>query len=194
MIKKLELGIKERITLFSDLNNDLFSAIELAILEIKKSLKQKNKILIYGNGGSATQSSHFAAELVNRFYNERPAINTIALTTDTANLTSIANDYNFDSIFSRQIEALGNKNDISFGITTSGKSENVLKALKISKQNGLKTIALCGANKEQLKNIQTDIIIGVETTDTPKIQEIHLFILHFIAEQLEEIMFNGIGD
>jgi len=190
MRKKLEFRVDERVKLFSKLNNELSNVIELAVLEILDSLKENNKILIYGNGGSATQSSHFSAELVNRFYKNRPPINSISLTTDIANLTSIANDISYNSVFSRQIDMLGRKGDISIGITTSGTSKNVLKALKISKQKGLKTIALCGDNKKHLVDMKTDIIISVNTDDVPLIQEIHLFILHFIAEQLEELMFN----
>ena len=189
MKNKLKNNIVKRIEVLSSFDDIFFTTIENTVLLLKDTLKE-NKILIYGNGGSATQSSHFAAELVNRFYKDRVALNAIALTTDIANITSIANDYNYTSIFSRQVEAIGNKNDVSIGITTSGKSENVIKGLKVSKEKGLKTIALCGNHTKPLKDINTDIIISVNNLDTPIIQEIHIFILHFIAEQLEELIFD----
>ncbi len=189
MKNKLKNNIAKRIEVLSSFDEFFFTTIEKTVLLLKNTLK-KNKILIYGNGGSATQSSHFAAELVNRFYKDRSALNAISLSTDIANITSIANDYNYTSIFSRQIEAIGNKNDVSIGITTSGKSENVIKALKVSKENGLRTIALCGNYTKSLKDINTDIIININALDTPIIQEVHILILHFIAEQLEELIFD----
>ncbi len=190
MKNKLKLNLSNRINLYSELGEEFSTSVEEAILLLIRSLKT-NKILIFGNGGSATQSSHFAAELVNRFYKDRPPLNAIALTSDIANITSIANDSNYDAVFSRQIEAIGNSGDVSIGITTSGTSKNVINALIQSKKKGLKTIALCGNNINPLVEINTDIIISVNTSDTPLIQEIHLFVLHFIAEQLEKLIFNG---
>lgn len=166
-------------------NKDIFKAIEL----VKSFLKEGNKILVFGNGGSATQSSHFASELVNKFYFERDGLPAIALTSDIANLTSIANDFDFKYVFSKQIQAIGNKNDISIGITTSGKSINVIEALTISKKLKLKTIVLCGENVELFKNLGIDVVISVDSNDTPIIQEAHLFILHTIAEILEKEFF-----
>jgi D-sedoheptulose 7-phosphate isomerase len=187
MKEKLKNKLYERVKLLQNLGDDFSNSIEKALSLLNKSMR-KNKILVYGNGGSATQSSHFAAELVNRFYKNRPPINAIALTTDIANLTSIANDFNYESVFSRQVEAIGTKNDVSIGITTSGTSKNVLAALRTSKNKGLGTIALCGNNIEPLKKIGVDIIISIKTQDTPLIQETHLFVLHFIAEQLENTL------
>ncbi len=166
-------------------NKDIFKAIEL----VKSFLKKGNKILIFGNGGSATQSSHFASELVNKFYFERGGLPAIALTSDIANLTSIANDFDFKYVFSKQIQAIGKKNDISIGITTSGKSKNVIEALTISKKLKLKTIVLCGRNVELFKKLGIDVVISVDSNDTPIIQEAHLFILHTIAEVLEKELF-----
>jgi len=187
MKEKLKNKLYERVKLLQNLGDDFSNSIEKALSLLNKSMRE-NKILVYGNGGSATQSSHFAAELVNRFYKNRPPINAIALTTDIANLTSIANDFSYESVFSRQVEAIGTKNDVSIGITTSGTSKNVLAALRTSKNKGLGTIALCGNNIEALKKIGVDIIISINTQDTPLIQEIHLFVLHFIAEQLENTL------
>jgi D-sedoheptulose 7-phosphate isomerase len=187
MKEKLKNKLYESVKLLQNLDDDFSNSIEKALSLLNKSMRE-NKILVYGNGGSATQSSHFVAELVNRFYKNRPPINAIALTTDIANLTSIANDFNYEFVFSRQVEAIGTKNDVSIGITTSGTSKNVLTALRTSKNKGLGTIALCGNNIEVLKEIGVDVIISINTQDTPLIQETHLFVLHFIAEQLENTL------
>ncbi|MGD2089997.1 MAG: SIS domain-containing protein [Candidatus Aminicenantes bacterium] len=170
-------------------NQPVFEAVAL----IEKSLEKGNKIMVFGNGGSAAQSSHFAAELVNKFYFDREGLPAIALTTDTAALTSIANDRDFKYVFSRQLESLGKPGDIAMGITTSGKSPNVIEALLRAKQLKLKTIALCGNNPQPLANpaLNIDVIIPVPTTDTPLIQEIHLFILHSMADMLERKFFAG---
>ena len=187
--KTISRKIDARINLLIQTQKDtnISSTIEL----IETVLKRGNKILIFGNGGSAAQSSHFAAEMVNKFYFERTALPAIALTTDTASLTSIANDSDYKYIFSRQIEALGKENDVAIGISTSGKSPNIFEAFKTSKKKRIKTIALCGKSKGQLKTLELDNIISVESDDTPAIQEIHLFVLHIIAEILEKRIFRG---
>jgi D-sedoheptulose 7-phosphate isomerase len=110
----------------------------------------------------------------------------LALTTDIANLTSIANDINYDAVFTRQLEALGQQGDVAVGLTTSGKSANVLKALESAGRMGLKTIALCGMHSDDLQNLGIDVIISIQSKDTPVIQEMHLFILHMMAECLEK--------
>jgi D-sedoheptulose 7-phosphate isomerase len=163
----------------------IFEAIEL----MKFSIKKGSKILIFGNGGSATQSSHFAAELVNKFYLDRRGLPAISLTSNEGNVTSIGNDSGFKYIFSKQVEALGEPDDIAFGITTGGKSENILEAIMTAKANQLKTICLCGQYIDRLQKAGTDIIITVNSADTPAIQEIHLFILHIMAETLEKSIF-----
>jgi D-sedoheptulose 7-phosphate isomerase len=168
----------------------IFRATEMMVLAIKKG----NKILIFGNGGSATQASHFVAEMVNKFYMKRDGIPGIALTDNGANITSIANDSDFKYVFSRQIEALGKPGDIALGVTTSGRSKNVLEALKLAKRNHLKTIGLSGRNIDDLKTAKTDLIIAVDCDDTPAIQEIHLFILHTMAEKLEADLFGEAED
>ncbi len=150
-----------------------------------EAIDSGGKILIFGNGGSASQASHFAAELVNRFDFDRKAIGAIALTTDTANLTSIANDSSYSRIFSRQVEAIGSAGDLAIGLSTSGTSENVLLALETARQKGLKTIGIGGNNLEAYEKLPVDMAIGVPTDDTPAIQEMHLFILHRIAGYLE---------
>ena len=159
---------------------NIAGAVEL----INKCIKSGGKILIFGNGGSAADSQHIAAEFVNRFYLERRALPAIALTTDTSVLTSVANDYSFDNIFARQIEALGKKNDIAIGITTSGISQNIVNGLKTSKLLGLKTIALTGKNSTKLKK-SADCIISVPSDSPPRIQEVHITVAHIICEMVE---------
>jgi D-sedoheptulose 7-phosphate isomerase len=172
-----------------DYEKTVFAAISL----MSAALKQGNKILAFGNGGSATQCSHFAAELVNRFYFDREGLPALALNTDTACLTSIANDSDFKYIFSRQLQALGKPGDIALGVTTSGKSANVIEALHEAKKLQLTTIALCGNRTRHLDErlLNSDIIITVPADDTPLIQEMHLFILHTMAGVLEEKMCRG---
>lgn len=186
--KTIDLRIRQFQHL-KDNNQPVFEAVAL----IEKSLGKGNKVLVFGNGGSAAQSSHFAAELVNKFYFEREGLPALALTTDTAALTSIANDMDFKYVFSRQLESLGKPGDTAIGITTSGKSPNVIEALLRAKQLKLKTIALCGNNTRPLDKpaLNIDVIIPVPTTDTPLIQEIHLFILHSMADMLERKFFAG---
>jgi len=186
--KTIDLRIRQ-FQLLKDNTQPVLEAVAL----IEKSLGKGNKVLVFGNGGSAAQSSHFAAELVNKFYFERKGLPALALTTDTSALTSIANDSDFKYVFSRQLESLGKPGDIAIGITTSGKSANVIEALLKAKQLRLKTIALCGNNTKPLENpaLNIDVIIPVLTTDTPLIQEIHLFILHSMADMLERNFFAG---
>lgn len=153
---------------------------------MEAALRQGFKLLVFGNGGSATQASHLAAELVNKFYFQRPALPAIALTADMANITSIANDMDYRYIFSRQVQALGQAGDVALGLSTSGKSPNVLEGLRAAKQKKMLTVALCGANSAPALAENTDIVIAIPCHDTPTIQELHLFILHFWAEMLEK--------
>lgn len=155
------------------------------------AIARGGKILLFGNGGSATQASHFAAELVNRFYISRRAFPAIALTTDLAAITSIANDRSPNEIFSRQVEALGIPGDLALGITTSGKSANVLLGLRRAGELGVETAALCGENGGLLSDAGVKTIITVPSQDTPLIQEIHLLILHMLAEYIEKTLPGG---
>lgn len=187
MIKNLKDKINIRKDQLDQLrsNRTVFEAIEL----IEMALKNGRKILIFGNGGSATQSEHFASEMVNRFYINRRGLPAIALTANSSNITAIGNDFDFNVIFSKQIEALGNEGDIALGLTTSGKSKNVLAAFKTAKSMNLKSIALVGNYVNDLEDIGINIMISINSDDTPVIQEIHLFILHTIAEILERKIF-----
>ncbi|NLH39807.1 MAG: SIS domain-containing protein [Elusimicrobia bacterium] len=159
--------------------------IVLKIAEIiHKAIKNGNKILICGNGGSAADSQHFAAELVGRFTRERKAYPAIALTTDTSIITSISNDYSFEKIFERQIEALGKNGDILIGFSTSGKSKNIISAFKKAKENGITTIAILGSSGE-LYNM-ADISFTVQGS-TARVQEIHSIVIHIICEIVESL-------
>jgi len=148
-------------------------------------LEEGHKILVFGNGGSAAQAQHFTAELVNKFLKVRPPIRAISLTTDTSVLTSIANDTSFDYVFSRQIEALGEKGDIALGLSTSGNSPDVIEAVKIAREKGLVTIALTGKEGGKLHSL-VDYLLDVPSESTPRIQEVHILLLHLLAQKIEE--------
>ena len=156
-----------------------------SIEKIRESLQKGNKLLICGNGGSAADAQHFAAEIVGRFKLERKGFPAIALTTDTSVLTSIGNDYGFDKIFERQVEALGKSGDILFGISTSGNSTNVINAVNKAKEMGIYTIGLLGKGGGELKKL-VDLPLTVDSDNTARIQECHLTIYHVICEEIEK--------
>jgi len=148
-------------------------------------LKKNGKIILFGNGGSASDSQHIAAELIGRFKKDRNALAAIALTTNTAVLTSLANDYGYEIVFAKQIEALGQKNDIAIGISTSGKAKNVTSAIKQAKKMGIKTVTLTGGDGGELAKL-ADISIIVPSSVTARIQEAHITIGHIICELIEQ--------
>ncbi|PIV63349.1 MAG: phosphoheptose isomerase [bacterium (Candidatus Ratteibacteria) CG_4_10_14_3_um_filter_41_18] len=158
--------------------------IEKISQEIIKTLKNNGKIIFCGNGGSAADSQHLAAEFVGRFKKERKAISSLSLTTNTSILTSIANDYSFKEVFSRQIQALGKRGDLLIGISTSGNAENVILAVKTAKKIGIKTIALTGKNGGKLAEI-SHLTFIVPSNNTARIQEAHILIGHILAEIAE---------
>ena len=155
------------------------------IESITKSLKKGNKIILFGNGGSAADAQHIAAELVGRFGYDRKSLPAISLTTDTSVITSIGNDYSFEKIFSRQCESLVNKGDVVVGISTSGNSINVKNGLLVSKRKGAKTIGFLGHKGGHIKNI-VDIPLIVNSNSTPRIQEVHRTTAHIICEMVEK--------
>ena len=159
-----------------------------ALREVTRSLNRGQKILVFGNGGSASQAQHFAAELVNKFLLRRPAIPAIALTTDTSVLTSIANDESFDEVFSRQVEALGQKGDIALGLTTSGNSPNILRAIETADSLDIITIAFTGGTGGKLAQL-AQYVFSVPSKETPRIQEVHITLGHAICRLVEEAMF-----
>jgi len=162
--------------------------IEKIANEIITAYKKNKKVLICGNGGSAADSQHFVAELVGRYKKERKGLAAIALTTNTSILTAIGNDYGFEKIFSKQVEALGEKGDILIGISTSGNSKNVIEAVNESKKKGIKSVCLLGCEGGLLKNL-ADITLIVNSKDTPRIQEAHITIIHIICDLVEKGLF-----
>ena len=156
------------------------------------ALKQGNKALLFGNGGSAADAQHIAAELVGRFAFDRPALPALALSVNSSCVTAIGNDYGFDQVFSRQIEALARSGDVAVGISTSGNSANVLRAMSTAKKIGLKTIALTGRSGGSLKNA-VDYCICAPSSETPRIQECHILIGHIISELVEREIFHEEG-
>ena len=167
----------------SYLSSDIVECVDIII----KSLKKGKKIVLFGNGGSAADAQHIAAEFVGRFNLERKSIASIALTTDTSIITSIGNDYSFNMIFSRQCESIISKDDVVIGISTSGNSLNVINGLKTSKKNGAKTIGLLGNNGGKIKSIVDNHII-IKSKSTARIQEVHRIVSHLICDLVEKKM------
>lgn len=165
----------------------LAKPIAAAAERMVQCLRADGKILACGNGGSAADSQHFSAELLNRFEMERPGLAAIALTTDTSTLTSIGNDYDFEQIFSKQVRALGHKNDVLLAITTSGNSKNVLAAVAAAHENGLSVIALTGRNGGKMTEVlqPSDIHVCVPAQSTARIQEVHLLSLHCMCDAID---------
>ena len=154
-----------------------------------ESLKKGNKILLFGNGGSAADAQHIAAELVGRYKTERKGLSAIALTTDTSAITSIANDYGYLHVFDRQVEALANEGDVAIGISTGGGSINVISALKLANNLGCKTIGLSGKGGGEFNSL-CDVNIIVQSENTPRIQEMHIVIGHTICHLIEQSIFS----
>jgi D-sedoheptulose 7-phosphate isomerase len=173
------INTKERV-IASELGN-----IEKAAQAIISCLRSGNKVIVFGNGGSAADSQHIAAELIGRFKLERKALAAIALTTDTSIITALGNDYGFDSIFARQIEGLGKSGDVALGISTSGNSNNVRLAVEKAKSMGIYTIGLLGGSGGTLKS-ECDLAIVVDSKDTARVQESHITIAHILCGLVEE--------
>jgi len=165
----------------------LAGPIAAAAERMVQCLRQDGKILACGNGGSAADSQHFAAELLNRFEMERPGLAAMALTTDSSTITSIANDYDYDQIFSKQVRALGQKSDLLLAISTSGNSKNVVAAMDAAHENGMSVIALTGRNGGKMAEAlgAADIHICVPAQSTARIQEVHLLTLHCLCDAID---------
>jgi D-sedoheptulose 7-phosphate isomerase len=161
--------------------------IERASKQLMEGFQQHSKVLSCGNGGSAADAQHFASELVNRFERERPGLPAVALTTDTSALTSIANDYCYELVFARQIQALGNSGDILLAISTSGNSANVVRAVEAAHTVGMSVIALTGYNGGKIAPLLTaqDVEIRVPADNTARIQEVHLLVIHCLCDLLD---------
>lgn len=187
MRDKIKDKLLESIQVKEELMRTHITQIVKIVNLVIDSLKKGHKIIFFGNGGSAADSQHLAAEFVGRFKKDRKALAAIALTTDTSILTSLANDYGFEVIFAKQIEALGNKGDVAIGISTSGKAKNVILAIKRAKEMNLKTIALTGGDGGPLAK-SADITLIAPSVVTARIQETHITIGHIICELAEEAL------
>lgn len=185
--KILKEGADLRIQMAETMGRDILDAAQA----IAHAFRTGRKLLLFGNGGSAADSQHIAAEFMNRFQIERPPLPAIALTTDTSILTSISNDYAFDEVFSKQIKALGKKGDIAIGISTSGNSANVLKAFRVAKKLGMVTIALTAEGGKIASN--ADIALAVPSKSTPRIQEAHITVGHILCDLTDTILFRQVG-
>jgi D-sedoheptulose 7-phosphate isomerase len=186
ILKILEESLKVKEKFVQD-NTD---AIAEVAQKMANCFKVGNKLLLFGNGGSAADAQHIAAEFVNKFQIERPPLAALALTTDTSILTSIGNDYHFNDIFSKQIRALGKKGDMAVGISTSGNSLNVVKAMGVAREMGLYTVGLTGCGGGSMKAC-SDVIFVVDSAVTARIQETHITVGHLLCELVERILFMG---
>lgn len=185
VLKSLKDSIKTKEKFLTKKNAALVVQSAEAIVE---AFKAGGKLLVAGNGGSAADAQHLAAEFVNRFEIERPPLPALALTTDSSNITSIGNDYSFDQIFSKQVRALGKENDVFLAISTSGNSPNVTKAVEVAKSMGIKVIALTGKGGGDLAK-KADILLNVDAKVTARIQEVHITVCHILCELVDHMLF-----
>lgn len=168
--------------------NELAPTVEEIAVAIEQCLKAGGKVMMCGNGGSSSDAQHFAGELVNRFLMNRKPYAGLALNSDGAVITSIGNDFSFDDIFSKQVEGLGREGDLLVGFTTSGNSENVLRAFDVAKKSGIKTIAFTGGTGGKICALSDYILLISSSSHTPRIQEGHELMMHLICERVEELM------
>ena len=185
VVKELEESANIKKIIAQNLSDKIVNAAKMII----DAYKTGGKVLLIGNGGSAADAQHIAAELVGRFKLERKGLPAIALTTDTSILTALANDYGYDTVFSRQLETLANDKDILIAITTSGTSPNILKAVEIARSKNITVIGLTGGDGGKLQDV-ADITIAVPSDSTPRIQESHITIGHIICNLVEKELFN----
>ncbi len=174
-----EKFVKENVSLIAEISKLIADAFN-----------DGKKLLLFGNGGSACDASHIAAEFVNRFKRDRPGLPSIALNTDMAVITSIANDYDYSEIFARQVKTLGEAGDVAIALSTSGSSKNILKAVDVAKKKGILTIAFTGLKGEKFA-AKNDYAFIVPSEDTPRVQEVHITLAHVICQIVEEILFEA---
>lgn len=187
MRQEIERIFEESIQVKQNACRANIETISVAAETIIKAFKNNRKVLFFGNGGSAADSQHMAAEFIGRFQRERSAWPAIALTTDTSALTALGNDYSFDIVFARQIEGLGEKGDIAFGISTSGNSKNVVEGFKSAKEKGMTIIALTGRDGGAIGQM-ADIHLNVPAQKTARVQESHICMMHIICELVENTL------
>jgi D-sedoheptulose 7-phosphate isomerase len=185
ILKRFEESIDVQRRFLKENLSKLLEVVQLIV----HTFQSGNKLLLFGNGGSASEAQHLAAEFVNRYEIERPPLPAIALTTDTSILTSVSNDLSFDEIFSKQLHAIGRKGDIAIGISTSGNSSNVIRAFEVAKEIGIKTVAITGNDGGKLAK-RADLSLIVPSRSTPRIQETHSLIGHILCEMVEQTLFS----
>lgn len=192
MLKSIKDEIQKLSSLLTQIQKDasLLHTIETMTNQCISALRNGKKILFAGNGGSAADSQHLAAELLSRMRYNRPGLAAIALTTDTSALTAIGNDYAFENIFSRQVESIGQAGDVLVGISTSGKSPNVLKALKVARVKNIVTVGFTGIYTAMMQPY-CDWILSIPTQETPKIQECHIMFGHIMCGLIEDALFSA---
>jgi D-sedoheptulose 7-phosphate isomerase len=188
MITEISSQLRSHRDVITRIEEELSPQIAAVVTQLVEAFTRGGKLLVMGNGGSAADAQHFVAELVGRFKMERRALPAIALSTDTSILTAIGNDYGFDKVFSRQVEALATTGDLVVGISTSGNSANVLQALQLAREMGCQTIGFLGKDGGSIKDV-CDLSLIVSTDDTPRVQEGHITIIHIICDLLEKTMF-----
>jgi D-sedoheptulose 7-phosphate isomerase len=187
--ERLQSAIAVKQALFLDENYHR-TVVQVA-MRIAQSLSSGGKVMFCGNGGSAADAQHLAAEFTGRYLKERPALPAIALSVNSSSLTAIGNDYGFDFAFARQLEALGKEGDVAVGISTSGNSPNVIRALQVAKTKSIYTISLTGKSGGKLKDV-ADETICMPSEETPRIQECHILTGHLICEIVEHVLFRGL--
>lgn len=193
---QVEVLIQERITASIKVKEEVRKQSALlaqVAQELIKAYKTGGKVLLFGNGGSAADAQHIAAELVGKYYLDRKPLPALALTVNTSSLTAIGNDYAFDQVFARQVEGLGGSGDVAIGISTSGNSSNVIVGVRAARAKGLVTIAVTGQSGGKLKD-EVDFCICVPSSDTPRIQEGHILIGHILCELVEQALFGAGND
>lgn len=188
----IETRIEAHIDTLARISRDetLKAAIDGAIDEIAACFRSGGRVYFCGNGGSAADAQHLAAEFSGRFYLDRPVLPSEALHCNTSYLTAVANDYGYGDVFARIISGIGNRGDILVGLSTSGNSDNILRAFSVCREKGIRTLAMTGASGGRMKEL-SDRLINVPSTDTPRIQEAHITIGHIICEQVEQIIFGA---
>ncbi len=184
LMARVQTTVAETIRLQQQFWQEEGAAVVAAARMLAEALRARGRVFIFGNGGSAADAQHLAAEFVNRFQVERPPLAAQALTTDTSILTAVANDYDFNEVFAKQILALGRAGDVAWGISTSGESPNVVRGLQAARELGLKSLALCGRDGGAVA-LAADLPLIVRSRNTPRVQEVHITIGHILCDLVD---------